>query len=344
MKKLSRFLTFCASSLALVSIPWATFAHEVYVLDPKTIANDVSMNGPNPLSLIVTDAKQFSLWAMIGIITVLAIFFISISRALERALDPFLIRIKKYAPFVARLTLGLSLFASAYYNGLFGPELSLTSVFGHYAIAARIILFIIGSCITLGLFVRECAIIALVIYIAAVSVFHSYMLTYVNYLGEIILNLFLGGSIWSLDRFIGHGQGITLAKKLEPYAFPILRTLFGIALIYASWYAKLFHSLLALDVVTQYHLTNYFPFSPLFVVLGALIVETLFGAFYIMGFEIRFTALFFSFFLLLSLCFFGEVVWPHLILLGVNLTFLLHGYDHYSVEGRFLKKNHEPVL
>jgi hypothetical protein len=121
--------------------------------------------------------------------------------------------------------------------------------------------------------------------------------------------------------------------------------LFGISALYASWYAKLFHSNLALNTVTDYHLTKYFHFSALFIVLGALIVESLIGFFFILGIEIRFTALFFLVFLTLSLFFFGEVVWPHLILIGVNIAFILHGYDKYSIEGRFFEKdNREPVL
>ena len=345
MKYVRTFLKWCMPAVALFSLPLVSFAHEVYVLDPRTIAHDISMNGPNPLSLIVTDFHQFILWAIMGAILVGFVFCISIVQSFEKVLYPILMHAKKYAPFVARITLGVSLLASAYYNGLFGPELPLATVFGHFGVLVRMILFVIGSCITLGLFMRESTFVALVLYIIAVYVFHTYMLTYINYLGEIILNLFLGGGLWSLDAYFDHGQGLALAQKVEPYAFPILRVCFGVALVYASWYAKLFHSLLALNVVTQYHLTNYFPFTPLFVVLGALIVETLFGLFYIFGFEIRFTALFFSGFLILSLCFFGEVVWPHLILLGVNLVFFLHGYDAYSLEGRFFKRGKlEPVL
>jgi uncharacterized membrane protein YphA (DoxX/SURF4 family) len=71
----------------------------------------------------------------------------------------------------------------------------------------------------------------------------------------------------------------------------------------------------------------------------------LIGVFFIIGFEIRFTALVFFGFLTLSLFYFGEVVWPHLILLGVNLAFILHGYDRYSIERRFFKKGvREPIL
>ena len=325
------FLSLCLFLCQSLGAPLSVSAHEVYVLSPQTISTAVSTPSPDPLALIVSDAGEFSLWAMIGVIAVAAVFLISVSRAVERAVDPFLYRLKKWAPLIARLTLGASLLASGYYNALFGPELPLDTLFGAWGMLIRILLIVIGIAIILGLYVRAAGTIMLVIYGVAVVLLNVYMLTYLNYFGEAILCIILAGG--------GH------MKKLERYSFAINRVCFGVAALYASWYAKLFHSNLALDTVTQYHLTSYFHFSPLFLVLGALIVESLIGIFLIVGFEIRFTALFFLFFLCLSLSFFGEAVWPHLILLGLCLTMIAHGYDEYSLEGRFLKKGRrEPVL
>jgi hypothetical protein len=43
--------------------------------------------------------------------------------------------------------------------------------------------------------------------------------------------------------------------------------------------------------------------------------------------------------------FFGEVVWPHIILIGIPIAFFVYGYDRYSVEGYFLKHGDcEPIL
>jgi uncharacterized membrane protein YphA (DoxX/SURF4 family) len=320
-------------------------AHEVYVLDQQTISYDVSHPSPDPFSLIATNPMQFSLAALFGIILVVGVFLISISRKVENAIDPLLMRAKRWAPLIARLTLGLSLIAAAYYHALFGPEIPFTSLVGSHAGLLQILVYIIGALIVVGLWVRESALVALVIFIISAVMYKMYMLTYVNYLGEIILNVILGGGAWSLDRHLNRHSFSRLKEKIEPYAFPALRILFGISALYASWYAKLFHNTLALDTVTHYHLTNYFHFSALFVVLGALIVETLIGLFFILGIEIRFTALFFLVFLTLSLFYFGEVVWPHLILIGVNLAFIFHGYDNYSLEGRYFKRGRrEPVL
>ncbi len=88
-----------------------------------------------------------------------------------------------------------------------------------------------------------------------------------------------------------------------------------------------------------------FHFEPLFIVLGACIVELLIGAFFIFGIEIRHTVLFFLFWLFLSLLYFGEAVWPHLVLVGVLLSLFCHGYDKLSLEGYYFKRDkREPVF
>jgi uncharacterized membrane protein YphA (DoxX/SURF4 family) len=178
-----------------------------------------------------------------------------------------------------------------------------------------------------------------------------YMLTYINYLGEMILFLILGGGIWSIDRYVPFVRKIvrntkSLRKSLEKYSFLILRILFGSAIIFASFYAKFLHSNLALNTVTDYHLTNYFPFQPLFLVLGAFIVETLIGLCIVLGFQIRLVTLVFTTFLVLSISFFGEAVWPHIILFGINIALFFHGYDKYTFEMALFQKKRkgEPVL
>jgi uncharacterized membrane protein YphA (DoxX/SURF4 family) len=200
------------------------------------------------------------------------------------------------------------------------------------------------------------------------------MLTYINYLGEIIVLLVLGAHNLSLDRLLGKGKENTgaastlttpppspqsvggsfttfhtfwhkLSLWIAPKSFAILRVCFGISLIYASAYAKVIHNNLGLFTVMKYHLDVLLGFEPHFLVLGAAIVEILIGTFIILGIEIRFTSLFFEFWLMLSLWFFGEVVWPHIILIGIPIALIMYGYDDNSVEGFFFrKKKFEPVL
>ena len=332
--------------LATYAMPFVASAHEVYVLDTGTIVRDIIGVSPNPFTEVLADPHQFIFWGIVGVLLVSTVFALSISHTLERIFDPFFARLKPYATPIARITLGICLIASAHNSALFGPEIPFAS-FGAWGSILPLVLYLSGILITLGLFTRYAAGLSLLVFLGAFASYHTYMLTYANYLGEMLFALIIGSGRFSFDRSLGLRSRYfeKVGRHFEPYAFPLLRVLFGISVAYASYFAKYLHSLLALDVVTQYHLTQFFPFSPLFTVLGAFIVETLIGLFIIFGFEIRHTAAFFLFWIFLSLLYFGESVWPHLVLVGVLLALFCHGYDRYSIQGYFFKRNgREPVL
>ena len=83
----------------------------------------------------------------------------------------------------------------------------------------------------------------------------------------------------------------------------------------------------------------------MFIVLGALIIEFLAGLMLVLGVAIRWTGLFLLFWLTLSLLYFQEAVWPHIILFGLGIAIFCHGYDSFSLEGLWLKKRgREPLL
>lgn len=42
--------------------------------------------------------------------------------------------------------------------------------------------------------------------------------------------------------------------------------------------------------------------------------------------------------------FFGESVWPHIVLFGTAFGMFVHGYDKYTLERVLYKKDHEPIL
>lgn len=325
---------------AILLTPVLASAHEVYVLTPQEIAYGLNSEPVSPLSVMLAHTSQFALWTFIGFLVVSTVFAISVSRRLEKMLDPTLVKIKKYAEPVARITVGLGFIASAYFGALFGPELPFSLLFGNFSWLAEAMLALAGLCMLANLYTGFAGLLALSLFIVAVVEKGQYMLTYANYLGEIVI-LLIGA------HALPHAKSSfdSIAHKLAPYRFALLRVMFGISLLYASAYAKLIHANLALEVVDKYHLTNYLHFEPHFLVLGAAIVEIVIGAFFLFGVEIRHTALFLEFWLFLSLLYFGEVVWPHLILIGIPIAFFLHGYDRYSIEGRFFKKGgREPVL
>ncbi len=305
--------------LFLVLAPLGVSAHEVYVLSPETIATDLATPSPNPFSAFATNQFQFFLWGFIAFVLVSTIFFASITHRLEIFFEPYLTRLRPWAAPVARVTLGLCLIASAYNGALFGPELPLGD-FGTFSLLMNAVLYVAGVLVLFNIWTRAGALLALAAFCGGIALYGWYMLTYTNYLGEMLLALFL------------------LKRSWEPYAFLILRVGFGISVAFAALYAKFLHSNLALSVIQQYDLTQFFHFDPLFIVLGACIIEVTMAVFFIVGFELRHTSLFFLFWIFLSLLYFGESVWPHLVLVGVNISLFMYGYDQWTVEGRIFNR------
>jgi hypothetical protein len=309
-----------------IALPFGVAAHEVYVLSPDAIATAIASPSPSPFQAFATNRFQFFLWGFIALVVVSTIFFASITHRIELLFEPLFRRMRPWAAPVARVTLGLCLIASAYNGALFGPELPLSD-FGIYGVLLRFFLYAAGVLITLNVYPQVGAGIALLIFAAGTLRYGVYSLTYLNYLGEILLALFL------------------LKPLYEEYAFLVLRVCFGVSLAFGALYAKFVHSNLALATINDYQLTNYFHFDPLFIVLGACIIEVVMGIFFIVGFEIRHTSLFFLFWIVLSLLFFGESVWPHLILIGVNISLFMYGYDRWTVEGRYFNRGQlQPFL
>ena len=89
---------------------------------------------------------------------------------------------------------------------------------------------------------------------------------------------------------------------------------------------------LTLDVVNHYHLTQYFPFKPLFIVLGAGLIELIVSLLYITGLLQRFTTVIFLVFMTLSLLFFKESVWPHYLLIALAIGIFMHKPDIWAAD------------
>jgi hypothetical protein len=336
----------------MLALPAIASAHEVYVLTPAEIATDTSEPAFNMVQVALGDLHQFLFWAVVGFIVVSTVFFASIFRFFEAALDPVFNKLKRYAPAICRITVGIGLIAGAYYQATYGPELPLAPTFGALTPIIAGIIAISGVLIIVGLWVRVAALVALLFYCVTVWIHGVYMLTYVNYFGEFVILLLMGThgrhrpSRSTTTAFLHR-----IERAFAPYSFAFLRVTFGLSLLYASFYAKILHNNLALQVASlplaghPYGIAHYFGMEPHFLVLGAALIELLIGFFYVLGIEIRWTSLFLLFWLSLSLWYFGESVWPHIILIGIPVAFFFHGYDHYSLEGRFFKKHHlEPVL
>lgn len=335
-----------AVTAAAFFVPAAASAHEVYVLTSAEIAADMAQPPINLFAVAAAQKETFIVWAMLSLLAVILVFGVSVSYGLRKYATPLLLKIKPYASYVIQFCLGLSLVASAIGSALFGPELPLWQLFGQYAMLVQVVLYVSGSMIILGLYPRVASAVVMLVFACAIVTQGIYMIGYGTYFGEALIILLFGSGY----SFRSHAPRFTgkLARfmfELHKRKYFIMRVFFSMSLLFAAFYAKFIHGALALNTVLDYHLTRYFHFEPLFVVLGAFLIEITVGIFYLIGFELRFTSIFFLVFLTMSLLFFGESVWPHIILIGTAISMFMHGYDEYTVERFWYKKGRrEPVL
>lgn len=343
--RLFRGSALCAVLLA----PLGAWAHEVYVLDPGEVARAMGADSLNPFGAYVGNEYEFFFWGAVFVIVTSTILSASLFRIFEKRLDPFFFYIKRFAHAIVRLTVGLSVLSFGLAGALFGPELPFEHLFGPFAEVMGLVCIGAGALLIAGMYTRTIGALLTGVYAYAVYVFGWYILMYADHLGAFMLLVLLGSGPYALGKHFNIARLSERARasfhRLSHLAFPLTRVLFGFSVMFAAVYAKFIHSELALQVVLQYDLTRYFPFEPMFVVLGAFIIEFLAGAMILVGLEIRWTGLFLTFWLTLSLLYFQEAAWPHVILFGLALTFFCHGYDKFSIGGMLMKQpGREPVM
>ncbi len=356
MYKLRLILFGTLAAIGAFFTPLTALAHEVYVLPHDVVAESIASPSFNMIEVAMDNFTQFMFWTFVVLVVLSTIFFVSIFRLFEDRMAPVFARLKSFAPAIARITVGFGFISVGYHQAIFGPELPFETVFGTYSHFVSAALLITGTLMVIGFWARAAALAGFVFF--GISAYHYgwYMLTYATYLGEMIVLLLIGSHRVSVHSLTGlsekfHRSFHVFADKIKHLAFPILRVSFGISLIYSSLYAKVLHNNLALQVASiplaghEHSLAYYFGFDPQFLVLGAALIEIMVGLFFVFGLAIRWTSIFLLFWLMLSLLYFGEHVWPHIVLIGIPIAFILHGYDKYSIEGFFLKKRRsEPVL
>lgn len=334
----------------LTALPLTSSAHEVYVLTPEEVEALEKLPPISFLDILTANINDTIIWGLIVGLIIVSVFIISISVKLEDRFDKYLVKLKRFAPFIARVTVGLGFLTCAYHNALFGPELPFPSIYGQWSLLVQITFAVLGVFMILGLYSRIAGLTSLALFAIAFFREGSYMFTYVNYMTEFLVLILIGGHKytvadtkhvwWKITKTLNY-----LAVKYGEFAFLILRVGFGTSLIYAAVYAKILHNQLSIAVVNEFDLISVFGFPAEFIVFGAGIIEILLGIFFILGIEIRFTAIVLNIFLTLSLFYFGEAVWPHIILIGIPIAFFCYGYDKYSLEGYFFKKgNREPIF
>ncbi|MCF7865000.1 MAG: hypothetical protein K9M11_00650 [Candidatus Pacebacteria bacterium] len=325
-----------ALSFLLIPLSSAS-AHEAYVLPYDAFWDGIKQPFSfhafdalkNPVDLHVTIVIVLSVWLL------LALNFLFRLTKTGNKLHKFAERFAHWGPHFTRITIAIALFFSAWSNSFLGPELHSNLL--PYAGIVRGVLFTISIMIAIGLFTEIAALAGIIIFGLGLSVYGPYTFTYLNYLGELIVLFLFGMRVFSLDKYIL--GPLRHFNSFEKYETLIVRIMYGLALIYAAITVKLLHPDLTIDVVNTWNLTKFywlFPSDPLLVTFGAGIVEAVIGIFIIFGFEMRLTILISLFYITLSLLYFRELVWPHLLLYGISFNLLVQP-EVFTMDHLFLE-------
>lgn len=324
-------------------------AHEAYVLDKtffwKEMGQPFSLDAFNALKN--TDNIHVAVMVFTGVLIVLiANYFIRRSKLGEK-INRRIEKLAPLGPIFARVAISVAFFYSALSNSFLGPELTLSNM--PLAIVIKIALFAVSVMIFFGIFTELAALVALFIFTTGFFVFGQYIFTYLNYLGEIIVLLLFGMRKWSFD---GLWFGVLgRFKSFRKYDTTIVRVFYGLALIFAGVTVKFLHPNLMVNVVNTWHLNSFhwlFPHDPLLITLGAGFSEIVIGFFILIGFEMRLTVFISLIYITMSLLYFKELVWPHLMLYGISLNLIVQPevftMDHILFDRNKFKLLKRPFL
>lgn len=308
------------------------FAHEVYVLTPQDILTDMQQFSPNPFMALV-DSGNIKLFILFSLATLLILglaLYLKSTKFMQKV-GKIIDKASVFAPDIIRIAFGASLILSATHNSIFGPELPINSF--PLPELIKIVLLVVGAGLIVGLFSKLLASMVIVLFGFTILFEGIYMLTYINYFGEALAVLLFPMQNFSIDKLIKKLRNTTIKlSKYQKYSMPVARLFFGFSLIWTAVSIKLADSSLSLDVIEQYKLTDYFQFDPLFIVLGTAFIECLIAILYMLGLLQRFNTIFFLIFLILSINFFKEDVWPHYLLIALGIGIFLHKPDNWALD------------
>lgn len=342
-----RRITATLSFLFVVGVSIAQ-AHEVYVLDGNEVAAAKKEPMLDVIGIISNHPWQFMLWVALACAVLSIVFVTSVNRKLERKLDSFYDVLKAHALSVSQAVLGASLLAGAAYGAIFGIELPFSVAFTGFESIATIGIALIGAMLVVGIAPRYAAWAVVALFVWFSAQIGIYMLNYAAFFGIAVAIAVYGAGYDAVERaqpkrFFARSTRAD-AEVLETQ-FVWIRVSYGLSLAFASLYAKLFYGGLALATVEKYSLTDYLPFEPGFLVLGAMFVEVGLGIAIATGFMSRFATLAALIVLSITMWFFGESLWPHVIVMGGALSIFMYGYDKHCLSVAISGKSRwDPVL
>lgn len=313
-------------------LPLQAYAHEAYVLPADQFNQGLKTYSQNPLRPLFENTY---IHATLGITWCIIIVYLlsllwSASKPAE-SIDGYIKKTKHLGPFIIRLTLSLTFLYAAQSNVILGPEIPLTTLPGGFII--RFLLFLMAFMLFLGVLTEVAAMIGLLIFLYILPYFNLYLVTYANYFGELLVLFLFGSRFLSVDTlFFGHKLFFSHLKKYLFLEIPIVRILYAVSLIYAGISIKFLHQDISIAVYNQYRLVTVFHAPATYIAAGAGLSEIAIGLFLLLGFAQRLTIIVSVIFITLSLLYFRELLWPHLILYGISFSLFINSADVYTLD------------
>lgn len=308
------------------------FAHEAYVLTHNEFQTGLMVFATNPFApLLNPQYIHISAIITLCVAIVYMLNFLWATTTSAAILDKVIKKAYVAGPLVIRAAISASFFYAAFANAILGPEVSLSLVPGGEMI--RFLLFVLSIMIFFGFLTELAAAAGLLLFVYMGFIVQWYMITYANYFGELLVLFLFGSRFFSLDvLFFGRKTFFTVLQKYRSLEIPIVRVLYGVALIYAGWSIKFAHQILSIDVYNQYHLINFFHAPADFIAAGAGFSEIVIGTFILLGFAQRLTTGISLVFITLSILYFREMLWPHFMLYGISFSIIINSADQFTLD------------
>ncbi|HSD98276.1 MAG TPA: DoxX family membrane protein [Patescibacteria group bacterium] len=330
MKSVLRTISL-TSLFFILSVHFA-HAHEAYVLTHSEFQQGLMTFATNPLAPLF-DPKYIHTSEVITlcVVALYLLNFLWAATPWASRLDKLIKKAAVIGPLIIRGAISASFFYAAYANAILGPELSLTQIPGGAVI--RFLLFVLSVMIFFGFCTELAAVIGLALFFSITFTFGGYMITYANYFGELLVLFLFGSRFFSLDVLLfGKRTLFSFLQKYRSLEIPIVRILYGFALLYAGWSIKFLHQSLSVEVYNQYHLINFFHAPADFIAAGAGLSEMAIGLFILIGFGQRLTTLISLVFITLSILYFREMLWPHFMLYGISFSIIINSADTFTID------------
>ncbi|MDY6777663.1 MAG: hypothetical protein SVU32_03290, partial [Candidatus Nanohaloarchaea archaeon] len=234
-------------------------AHEAYTVPRDQFLQGLEQTTTHPLAPLTAHHHLWLSAALIGFVGLtylIEVLFIATETGYE--VDTLIKQGEKYGPVIVRVAVGLSFLFAAYTDSVFGPELSLLQL--PFPVFVKFTSFAVGFMLVFGFLVEVAAAVGIVIFALTALQYGEYLLTYANYLGELLVLLLFGSRYLSIDKLLyGERDWLSWLDAVSEYELPIIRIFYGIALIYAGVTVKFLHQHIAVAVFHQYHLGQIFP-------------------------------------------------------------------------------------